>query len=214
MSPVSPYFRHINAPNEQKLLDELTRETIFQRGILLFYIPRTEAEDGFDYLFGENPENIYDSAIELEFYCEHVSTGFDGSMAIGRFAMELGDVATFLVSTTRFRSEVTKKYPSIIRPREGDLILFKTDPSEPIFMFEITYTEQETPFYQIGKSNVFRMETEKFNYSHETLNTGIEEVDTTDLTIKDEIDDTTPIQSESDTFVDFSENDPFSDNSY
>ena len=211
---VSPYFKHINAPNEQSLLDALTRETIFQRGLDLYYIPRSEAQAGFDYLFGENPENIYDSAVELEFYCENVSTGFDGAMAIGRFALELADTATFLVSTTRFTEAVGKVYPTIVRPREGDLILFKTDASEPMFMFEITYTEKETPFYQIGKSNVFRMEAEKFNYSHEPMNTGIEEIDTKDFTTEDEINDAPDVQTESDALVNFDEDDPFSDEGY
>ena len=211
---VSPYFKHVTAKNEQSLLDALTRETVFQRGIDLYYIPRSEAEQGFDYLFGENPENIYDQAVELEFYCENVSTGFDGSMAIGRFAMELADTATFLVAKTRFEEEVGKVYPDIDHPREGDLILFKTDPSEPVFMFEITYTEKETPFYQIGKSNVWRMEAEKFNYSHETMNTGIEEIDTLDIANENEVDDSPDIQTESDIFVDFSENDVFGDGDY
>jgi len=209
---ISPYFRHIDAPNEQKLIDSLTRETIYQRGVNLVYIPRTEVD--MDYLFGEDPTNIYDLGIELEFYCENISTGFDGSMAIGRFALELADMATFLTSTTRFVEEVTKVYPDIKRPREGDLILFKTDDSEPTFMFEITYTEKETPFYQTGISNVFKMETEKFNYSHETLQTGIEEIDTKDFTVEDEITDSPDIQTESDTFVNFNEDDPFSDGGY
>ncbi len=211
---VSPYFKHVTAKNEQALIDSLTRETIFQRGLDLYYIPRAEAQDGFDYLFGENPENFFKTGIELEFQCEHVSTGFDGAMAIGRFALELGDTATYQVSKTRFTEEVTKVYPDILRPREGDLIVFKTDPTEPMFMFEITYTEKESPFYQIGKSNVFRMETEKFNYSHETMDTGIEEIDTNDFEVVDETKDNTPVQTESDTFVDFNEKDPFSDGDY
>ena len=214
MSPVSPYFRHINAPNEQSLIDSLTRETIFQRGLSLYYVPRSNGDFIVDYLFGENPSNIYDLGIELEFYCENVSTGFEGSLSIGRFALEMADIATFLTSTTRFVEEVTKRYPEILRPREGDLIIFKVDESEPKFIFEITYTEKETPFYQMGKSNVFRMETEKFNYSHETMNTGIEDIDTNDFTVKDEVDDGPDIQDESDTFVNFDENDPFSDGDY
>lgn len=211
---ISPYFQHVTASNEQKLIDDLTRETIYQRGLNLYYIPRTEAEQGFDYLFGENPENIYDNAVELEFYCLNVSTGFEGEAAIGRFALEIANTATFLTSVTRFREEVQKEYPNIKRPREGDLILFKTDPTEAVFMFEITYVEDDTPFYQIGKSNVFRMEAEKFNYSHETLNTGIDDIDTRDLSTENEEDESPDIQTESDSFVDFNETDPFSESDY
>jgi len=211
---ISPYFQHVTAKNEQSLIDSLTRETIYQRGLLLYYIPRTNSEKGFDYLFGEDPENIFDTAVLMEFYCENVSTGFDGSIAIGRFALELDDTATFLVSVTRFKEEVTELYPEIVRPREGDLIVFKVDPSEPLSIFEITYTEKETPFYQIGKSNVFRMETERFNYSHETMATEVPEIDDTPVDMDKDLTDGPPIQQESDTFVNFDESDPFSDGEY
>jgi hypothetical protein len=211
---VSPYFKHVTAKNEQSLIDSLTRETIFQRGLDLYYIPRTNSEDGFDYLFGEDPENIFDKAILMEFYCENVSTGFDGQMAVGRFALELADIAVFLVSVTRFKEEVTSVYPDIVRPREGDLIVFKADPSEPLSIFEITFTERETPFYQIGKSNVFKMETERFNYSHETMSTDVPEIDDTPVDMDKDLTDSEPIQQESDTFVNFDESDPFSDGEY
>ena len=211
---ISPYFRHVTAPNEQSLLNDLTRETIYQRGLDLFYIPRSESQKGLDYLFGEDPAKIFQTAIQLEMWCENISTGFDGSIAVGRFALELNDVATFIVAVTRFKEEVTSNHSDITRPREGDLILFKTDPSEQVYLFEITFVEKTTPFYQIGKSNVFRMEAERFNFSHEKIETGIEEIDTTPIDMDKEYSDSQPIQNESDTFVDFNESDPFSDGHY
>ena len=211
---VSRYFKHVSAKNEQTLINNLTEETIQQRGMDLWYIPRIESDEGFDYLFGENPENIYDVAIQIEMIMENLSTGFDGADAIGRFALEVPDTATFQISRTRFESEVTTRYPNIPRPREGDLIVFIADSSESKIMFEITFTEDELPFYQIGKLNVYRMEAERFNYSHETMNTGIEDIDTKDIATEHEIDDSTDIQDESDTFVNFDENDPFSENNY
>ena len=70
---VSPYFRHVTAENEQKLIDDLTRETYYQRGLDFLYCPRKNSENGFDYLFGEDPENIFDTAVTMEFYLENVS---------------------------------------------------------------------------------------------------------------------------------------------
>lgn len=211
---VSPYFKHVTASNEQQLIDDLTRETIFQRGMDLFYIPRTESGAGFDYLFGEDPENIFDKAVELEFWCENVNGGWDGADTIGRFALEMPDIATFQVSKTRFIEEIQKLYPDIVRPREGDLIVFKADPSEPMDVFEITFAQKENPFYQIGKSNVFRVETERFNYSHETMQSEVPELDDEYVPNAEDYDDSTPLQNESDTFVNFDEDDPFSDGSY
>jgi len=211
---ISPYFRHVTADNEQALIDALTRETIYQRGLDLQYIVRNESAQGKDYLFGEDPTNFFTNAVTVEMYCENVSTGFDGSLAVGRFAFELNDVATFLISVTRFEEEITSRFPNILRPREGDLIFFTTDPSEDKSLFEITFVEEETPFYQIGKSNVYRFETERFHYSHENMQTGIDEIDTTPVDMDKEYTDAPEIQNESDTFVDFNEKDPFSDGHY
>lgn len=209
---VSKYFNHVNNTTEQQLLADLTIECIQQRGLDLFYIVRTEVEN--DYLFGEDPCNIYDVGIELEFKCDQIADGFDGSDGIGRFGLEIPDTATFICSSQRFEEEVTKVYPIVTRPREGDLIVFKTGPDEPKFIFEITFVDKEVPFYCLGKTNVFKMEAEKFNYSHETMNTGITDIDTNDFQTVNETKDNIPIQTESDTFVDFQENDPFSENNY
>ncbi len=212
---ISPYFKHVSAKNEQKLIDDLTRETIFQRGLDLYYIPRTDSDEGFDYLFGEDPENSFDSSIELEFWCENVE-GWDGSLSIGRFALEMPETAIFQVSKTRFEEEVTRRHKDITRPREGDLLIFKTDPEEPIHVFEITYSDEENPFYQIGKPHVYRFEVERFNYSHENMETGIEELDISlsHNDAEDHYEENEPIQTESDTFLNFDEDDPFSDGEY
>jgi hypothetical protein len=58
------------------------------------------------------------------------------------------------------------------------------------------------------------METERFNYSYETMNSGVEEIDETAIEAEDTYKDNIPIQEESDKLVDFSESDPFSDGEY
>ena len=152
---VSKYFKHVSAKNEQKLIDDLTKETIFQRGMDFIYIPRTNSETGFDYLFGEDPENIFSLGVEIEMYLLEIRDGFNGDDFISRFGLKLDDNAVFLVSKSRFAAVVTKKYPTITRPREGDLILFKVDPTEAKALFEIKYIEKEHPFYSIGKSTIY-----------------------------------------------------------
>ena len=209
---ISKYFNHIDNTSEQKLMEDLSIECIQQRGINLSYIPRTEVN--LDYLFGESPDNIYSTGIELEFKCDQIAEGFDGSDFIGRFGLEIPDTCTFMCSIKRFQEEVTKIHPHITRAREGDLIIFKMDPEEPKFIFEITSVERETPFFCLGQNIIFKMEAEKFNYSHETMSTGIADIDNNDFTTINEIDDSPEIQVESDTFVDFKETDPFSENDY
>ena len=214
MCAVSKYFKHVSAKNEQRLIDNLTREVIFQRGLDMVYIPRVASEEGFDYLFGENPENVFETGVLIEMYLLQIRDGFDGDDFIGRFGLKLDDNAVFIVARSRFEDEITKRYPDIVRPREGDLILFKVDPKEQMTLFEIKYIEKEHPFFTIGKSTTYRIEAERFNYSHETMNTGDPAIDDVDMGTYEEYQDNTPIQTESNTIVNFNENDPFSDGEY
>ena len=212
---VSPYFRHTTAENEQSLIDSLTREVIFQRGFDLYYIPRTE--DTPDYLFGEDPSNVFDTAVTIEFMLPENTEGWDSTDVVGRFGLDVPDHAVFEVSKSRFIEEMEKTYPAIVRPREGDLIVWvpDVDNDEPMDVFEITFVQKENPFYQIGRSNVFRIDAERFNYSHETMQSGVEDIDTELVPDMDDgFNDSTDIQSESDTFMNFDEDDPFSDGSY
>ncbi len=210
---ISRYFNHVSSKNEQALMTALTAETIFQRGLDLFYIPREESDGGFDYLFGEDPENKFGKAVQIEMMCLQIAEGFDGADAIGRFALDIGDTATFIVERFRFAEEVTRRYNHITRPREGDLIVFVADPTEHKTIFEITFVDPDVPFYQFGRSNRYQMEAEMFNYSHEDMNTGVDYVDEENDT-SDEYTEADPIQKESDTFMDFDEKDPFSEGKY
>lgn len=211
---VSKYFKHTSDKAEQKLISDLTSETIQQRGLDLWYIPRTNSVNGFDFLFGEDPENFFDTAVRLEMMMVSISTGFEGDDAIGRFGLELADNAVFLCAKTRFHAEVSKKYPAILRPREGDLVVFEVDSTEAKSIFEITYIEKEHPFYQIGKSTVYRMETTRFKYTHEDMITNIPAIDTEDMSNFEDYEDNVPLQAESDTLVNFDESDPFSDGEF
>ena len=44
-------------------------------------------------------------------------------------------------------------------------------------VFEIRFVEHENPFYQLGKLNVFKLQCETFEYSHEEIDVGIAELD-------------------------------------
>ena len=172
-------------------------------------IPREASETNFDYLFGEDPENTFGENVVVEMWCRNVEGGFEGEGSmISRFGLEINDDATFEVSRTRFAEVIGKVYPDIVRPREGDLIAFPMTKS----VFEINFVEHEQPFYTVGKSHVFVLETSKFRWSHEDLVTGVEEVD--DIPNVPKYEDNTEIQDESDTFVDHNEKDPFSEGIY
>ena len=61
------------------------------------------------------------------------------------------------------------------RPKEGDLIYFPLGER----LFEIKRVEVEKPFYQLGKSYVFELSCELFEYEDEEISTGVAEIDET-----------------------------------
>jgi hypothetical protein len=62
----------------------------------------------------------------------------------------------------RFAEEVTMADPTLIRPREGDLIYFPLSKS----LFEINFVEHENPFYPLGKLYSYQITAELFTYSY------------------------------------------------
>ena len=66
------------------------------------------------------------------------------------------------------------------RPLEGDLVY------HPVFekMFEISFVDDDEPFYQLDNKTVYKLRCKQFEYSSEALDTGISTIDAieTDLT--------------------------------
>lgn len=204
---VSPYFRHISAGNEQTLVDNLVVESIKQRGIDLMYIPRSMTDDK-DYLFGEDAQSTFTNGVTIEMYPMNMQ-GFEGEGDfMAGFGLDIRDEASFIISKTRFMQEVAKKYPNMNRPLEGDLIIFPMAKAA----FEITFVEHEKPFYQIGKGHVYELSCKRFEYSYETMEDN-EEI-SNGIPSFLEVNDSSDIQDESDTFVNFDEKDPFSESDY
>jgi len=204
---ISPHFFHISSSAEQKLMQDLTRETIQLKGLDLKYIPRDSSDA--DFLFGEDVQSTFSSAVVLEMYCEE-QTGFGGEGDfLSNFGLDIRDEAKFIIDKVRFTEEVTDVYPAIKRPREGDLIFYDLANS----LFEITFVENERPFYQRGIQTVWDCSAKKVEYNHDILSSGDIKVDALEDKV-DTLDDGNDIQTEGDEFIDFSEADPFSDNDY
>jgi hypothetical protein len=204
---ISSYFKHTTSTVEQTLMEDLSRETIQIKGLDFAYIPR-DASDA-DELFGEDVKSTFDTSVTLEMYCKQM-TGFEGEGDFfSRFGLDIRDEAVFQIHKKRFEAVVTIAYPTITRPREGDLIYFELANT----LLEISFVEKEKPFYQRGIQTLWEVNVKKFEYNHDDMSTGITEVDAIE-TADDVGDDSTTIQTESDTFMDFDEHDPFSSNDY
>ncbi len=202
----SPYFKNTSSKKEQALIQALTRETIYLKGLDFSYIPRDSSDA--DWLYGEDTKSTFTTAVTVEMYPEE-QQGFGGEGDfMSNFGLDLRDDTTFLVDKGRFTETVTKKYPLILRPQEGDIILYPV----PRIIFEITFVDHEKPFYQRGIQTVWQITAKRFQYNADEMNTGISDVD--DLEIKQPPSDSDDIQTESDTIIVFDETDPFSNNNY
>ena len=102
--------------------------------------------------------------------------GFEGEGdLLSKFGVEVRDQATFVLSRRTWQRFISldSNLATSTRPQEGDLIYFPLGNQ----VFEIRFVEHENPFYQLGKLNVFKLQCETFEYSHEEIDVGIAELD-------------------------------------
>ena len=161
---INPYFG--NYKNEQRLLNDLTIETIKAMGLDVYYVPREYLK--LDRLFGEDVLSKFTIAYPIEVYQQDVMRFGGQRDVINKFGIDITDRMTFLMSITRFNEEIRSKQPEIIKPREGDLIFFPSSSH----LFEINFVEDEEPFYQHGGLTTFTLSCELLTYSNETIDTG------------------------------------------
>ena len=139
----------------------------------VYYIPRTVVSE--DDLLNEDIESKFDDAYLIEMYVENVDS-FEGEGSIlSKFGVQLRDSAT-LIAAKRTWEKVTFG-TGLTRPNEGDLIYFAITKT----LMEITFVEHEQPFYQLNNLPVYKMTIEAFEYGHEAIDTGIEEIDKIEL---------------------------------
>ena len=170
--PTNVYFNHA-VQSEQDLHEDLVVESLRFFGHECFYLPRTIVDE--DELFGEDTSSKFDDAYSVEMYIENTE-GFEGEGdLLSKFGVEVRDQVTFVLSRRTWNRFVSldQNLVTTTRPQEGDLIYFPLGNQ----VFEIRFVEHENPFYQLGKLNVFKLQCETFEYSHEAFDTGIAELD-------------------------------------
>jgi hypothetical protein len=166
------YFNQYSTSTEQNTLENLLIESIKIYGVDVYYIPRVTVAE--DQLYDEDYLNEFQDGLDLEMYIKSVD-GFEGSGDfLSKFGIQIEDQVTFSVAKTRFEQEVSGyTLADVSRPREGDLIWFPMTRD----LFEIKFVEHEELFYQLGKLYTYEIRCEKFQYSSETIDTGISEID-------------------------------------
>tara|TARA_E500000331_G_scaffold51534_1_gene44751 strand:- start:1981 stop:2619 length:639 start_codon:yes stop_codon:yes gene_type:complete len=205
------YINNTTYTQEQDLIGSLVIESIQMHGQDFTYIPRTIVKE--DTIFNEDTVSSFTNAYTVEMYIDSVE-GFEGEgEMLSQFGLNVSDQLITTVSKTRFTTET-----SMSRPKVGDLIYLPLVDKA----FEIKFVEDEVPFFQLGKMHVFQLTTELFEYSHETVNTGIVEIDNnfSDAQIADDTIDNqpdvdtglTPLSpAVTDGVIDFTTTNPFSE---
>jgi len=170
--PRNVYFSQA-VKSEQNLYEDLIIESLGIYGQDVYYIPRTLVNR--DNVLNEDPASKFDDAYLLEMYIENTE-GFEGAGDLySKFGLEIRDDATFIVSRRRWETRVGVFDDNTIdpRPQEGDLIFLPMTNS----FFEISYVEDDSPFYQLSNLPVYRMQCSMFEYNDEDFDTGITAVD-------------------------------------
>lgn len=164
------FFNNFQSSQEQLLLENLIIESIKIYGQDMYYIPRTL--NNYDDVYGADDQSSYDNAYPIEMYIKSVD-GFSGDgNFMSKFGIEIRDQVVFSMSQRVFNEEVGT-FTSQVRPNEGDIIYFPLN-KKP---FIIRYVNKFEMFYQLGALQTWEVTCEVFEYSSESFNTGIPEID-------------------------------------
>lgn len=171
----SVYFNNYNSLAEQRVVEDLIVESIKIMGFDAYYLP-IENETDRDILYGEDPIKRFGSAFPIEFYLSS-SMEYGGEKEFfSKFGLEIKNTVNIILSKRSFSQRVPQDL--FTRPREGDLIYvpFLNGTGE---LFEIKFTNQTKDFFMLGRKIPFfyELELEKFKYSQEVIDTGVEDID-------------------------------------
>lgn len=172
----NPYFKY--QASEPRLMEDLIIESIKINGEDYIYIAR-EAFNR-DYLFGEDINSKFKDSGIVEMYLKTFDSN-TGSELFSKFGLELKDRLTLIVSKRRFEEVITSHFPTVLRPREGDLIY------SPLTyeLYEIQFVENEVPFYMGNKNFVYELTAQTYQHNQEKLETGMENIDIIETNSKD-----------------------------
>jgi hypothetical protein len=165
---LNPFFLH-GTSSEQRLVQDLINEQLRMYGVEVLYLPRTFIK--IDNILTEVTTSKFDDSFSIEAYVNNYE-GYSGSGDIlTKFGMSLRDEVSLIISKERFEDFIAPFLSDIDdseiavyhRPREGDLIYFPLGGR----LFEIKFVEHEQPFYQLGKTYVYELKCELFEYEDE-----------------------------------------------
>ena len=166
------FFNNFANSQEQKLIEDLTIESIGIYGVEAYYLNKTYGD--YDYLYGEDDLGTFADYYTVPMYINNVE-GFGGEGDfLSKFGVEQRDTMTMSVARWTFEQEVgNESKANIARPREGDVIYFPLNKK----LYTINFVEHEPVFYQMGALQFYDCRVELFEYSNERFRTGVTAID-------------------------------------
>ena len=163
----------IGNTNEKNLYEDLIIEGLKIYGHDVYYLPRTLVNQ--DLILGEDSLSKFDDSYLIEMYVE-TTEGLAGEQElINKFGLEIREETTFMLSKRRWMDAVDSYHTMIKegRPNEGDIIYY------PLLnkFFEISFVEDQEPFFQLGNLPVYKLRARTWDYSSEKLDSGVTDID-------------------------------------
>jgi hypothetical protein len=167
----SVFFNNFNSYSEQMLIEDLVTESLSIYGHTVYYLPRTIQT--YDNVWSEDSLSRYNTALEFDMYIKSYDSYEGDGTFLSKFNLEIRDQITLTVSRRAFGNEIASNFPTIQRPREGDLV-YSTMMKR---IFVIKYVNNTAVYYQLGALQTWDIVCEVWEYSNERFNTGIDEID-------------------------------------
>lgn len=166
------FTKFLTSEPEQDLRESIVAESIKFGGMDVMYIQREQITP--DPILGESDLNRFNDVITIEMKLADVQN-FNGDGAMfADWGMISTDQTFWVVSASRFVEEANKNYQFIVtEPREGDLIYMPVSNS----LWEINKVKRDEEYYVHGKNYAWRLSCQLFEYNHDDLNTGVDEID-------------------------------------
>jgi len=152
----------------RNMYNDLIIETIQCFGTNWYYLPRTMIQE--DKLLREDVHSSFNDAFQIEGMLTNFEQFRDASNVREKAGFFLDVKGNLVISKQRFNEVTNNQY---IRPNEGDLMyspLHKT-------VFEIKKVIHDRPFYELESLTMYELMIDRWEYNHDVMDTGIEEVD-------------------------------------
>ena len=171
----SQYFNNYGSQSDQRLIEDIIVESIKIMGFDAFYLPIMN-DEARDLLYGEDPTKKFKSAFPVEMYLQDALDYRGEGDFFSKFGLEIKNNVNVIVSKRSYQQRVAGS--GMTRPREGDLVYvpFLNGTGE---LFEIKFVEQAKDMHMLGRKApyFYELSLEKFKYSNEVINTGMEDID-------------------------------------